>query len=145
LRAINPAFMAVAAVVIVAFLFFVISRAVGARRRHATTAREEVPFTLSPKTSSGRWALRLAIAYIVLFVLAAVLLRDRWGLNDNGELIDPVLTVVLTIILVGISGAALVISLISVIKRKERSVLVFVSMFLAFWYGLLGPIGQFFI
>ena len=81
----------------------------------------------------------------MLFVLAAVLLRDRWGLNDNGELIDPVLTVVLTIILVGISGAALVIGLISVIKRKERSVLVFVSMFLAFWYGLLGPIGQFFI
>ena len=145
MRAINPALIAVAAVVIVAFLFFVISRVVGARRRQASTAREEVPITLLPKTSLGRWSLGLAIASIVVFVVAAGLLNDRWGLDENGDLINPVLTVVLTIILVGIAGAALVTGLVGAIKRKERSVLVFLGMLITFWWGLVGGLGQFFI
>lgn len=145
MHAINPAFFAVAAVVIVAFLLFVISRVVGARRRQASTAREEIPITLLPKTSLGRWSLGLAIASIVVFVVAAGLLNDRWGLDENGDLINPVLTVVLTIIIVAPSGATLVTGLISVIKRKERSVLVFLGMLITFWWGLIGAIGQFFI
>lgn len=88
----------------------------------------------------------MAIAYIPLFILSVVLARsDLYGINENGELLNPVLTVVLVIILVGTSGASLVTGLISVIKRKERSVLVFVTMFLAFWYGLLGAVGYFLI
>jgi hypothetical protein len=145
LHAINPAFIAVAAVVIVAFLLFVISRVVGARRRQASAAREEVPITLLPKTSLGRWSLGLAIASIVVFVVAAGLLNDRWGLDENGDLINPVLTVVLTIIIVAPSGATLVTGLISVIKRKERSVLVFLGVLITFWWGLVGGLGQFFI
>ena len=145
MRAINPAFIAVAAVVIVAFLLFVISRVVGARRRQASTAREEVPITLLPKTSLGRWSLGLAIASIVVFVVAAGLLNDRWGLDENGDLINPVLTVVLTIIIVAPSGATLVTGLISVIKRKERSVLVFLGMLITFWWGLIGELAQFLI
>jgi multisubunit Na+/H+ antiporter MnhC subunit len=145
LRAINPVFFAVAAVVIVAFLLFVISRVVRARRRQASTAREEVPITLLPKTSLGRWSLGLAIAFILLFVLAAGPLREQWGLNENEELVNPVLTVVLTIILVGIAVAALVTGLIGAIKRKERSVLVFLGMLIAFWWGLVGAVGEFLI
>jgi hypothetical protein len=145
LRAINPVFFAVAAVVIVAFLLFVISRVVRARRRQASTAREEVPITCLPKTSLGRWSLGLAIAFILLFVLAAGPLREQWGLNENEELVNPVLTVVLTIILVGIAVAALVTGLIGAIKRKERSVLVFLGMLIAFWWGLVGAVGEFLI
>jgi multisubunit Na+/H+ antiporter MnhC subunit len=137
--------MAVAAVVIVAFLLFLVSRVVGVRRRQASAAREEVPITLLPKTSLGRWSLGLAIASIVVFVVAAGPLREQWGLNENEELVNPVLTVVLTIILVGIAGAALVTGLIGAIKRKERSVLVLLGMLIAFWRGLIGAIGQFFI
>jgi hypothetical protein len=145
LHAINPVFFVVAAVVIVAFLLFVISRVVRARRRQASAAREEVPITLLPKTSLGRWSLGLAIASIVVFVVAAGLLHDRWGLDENGDLINPVLTVVLTIIIVAPSGATLITGLISVIKRKERSVLVFLGMLITFWWGLVGGLGQFFI
>jgi hypothetical protein len=145
LHAINPAFMVLGAVVIVAFLFFVISRVVGARPRQASTAREEVPITVLPKTSLGRWSLGLAIASIVVFVVAAGLLNDRWGLDENGDLINPVLTVVLTIIIVAPSGAALVTGLISVIKRRERSVLVFLGMLITFWWGIVGGVGAFFI
>jgi hypothetical protein len=81
----------------------------------------------------------------VLFVVAAGPLREQWGINENEELVNPVLTVVLTIILVGTSGADLVTGLISVIKRKERSVLVFLGMLITFWWGLVGALGQFFI
>jgi hypothetical protein len=145
LHAINPVFIAVFVVVIVAFLLFVISRVVRTRRRQASTPREDVPITLWPKTSLGRWSLGLATALILLFVLVAGPLREQWGLDDNGELVNPALTVVLTIILVTISGAALVTGLTSAIKRKERSVLVFVGMIIAFWWGLLGAVGEFLI
>jgi hypothetical protein len=145
LFAINPVLIEAVAVVIVAFLLFVISRVVRTRRRQASTPREDVPINLLPKTSLGRWSLGLAIASIVVFVVAAGLLNDRWGLDENGDLINPVLTVVLTIIIVAPSVATLVTGFISVIKRKERSVLVFLGMLITFWWGLVGGLGQFFI
>ena len=145
MRAINPVFFAVAAVVIVAFLLFVIYRLVVVRRRQPSTPREEVPITLLPKTSLGRWSLGLAIASIVVFVVAAGPLREQWGLNENEQLVNPVLTVVLTIIIVGTSAADLVTGLISVIKRKERSALVFLGMLITLWWGIIGALGEFLI
>jgi multisubunit Na+/H+ antiporter MnhC subunit len=145
LRAINPVFFAVAAVVIVAFLLFLIYRLVIVRRRQPSTPREEVPITVLPKTSLGRWSLGLAIASIVVFVVAAGPLREQWGLNENEELVNPVLTVVLTIIIVGTSAADLVTGLISVIKSKERSVLVFSGMLITFWWGIIGAVGYWII
>jgi len=145
LQAINPAFIAVAAVVIVAFLLFVIYRLVIVRRRQPSTPREDVPITLLPKTSLGRWSLGLAIASIVVFVVAAGPFREQWGLNENEELVNPVLTVVLTIILVGIAVATLVTGFISAIKHKERSILVFLGMLITFWWGIIGALGEFLI
>ena len=173
---INPIFIAVVAVVIVAFLLFVIYRVVEAYRRQASTTREEVPIifltnfflfalykvfvanrrqastaleeipiTLLPKTSLGRWSLGLAIAFILLFIVAAVPLGDQWGLKENEEVVNPVLTVVLTIILVGIAAATLVTGFISAIKQKERSIIVFLGMLIAFWLGILGAVGEFLI
>jgi len=145
LHAINPAFMVVGAVVIVALLLFLISRVVRAQRQQPSTPREEVPITLLPKTSLGRWSLGLAIAYIVVFVVAAGPLREQWGLNESEELVNPVLTIVLAIIIVGTSGAALVTGLVGAIKSKERSVLVFLGMLITFWWGLVGMVGAFLI
>jgi len=145
LHAINPAFIIVGAVVIIAFLLFLVSRVVGARRRQPSTPSEEVPITILPKTSLGRWSLGLAIAFILLFVVAAGPFREQWGFNESEGLVNPILTVVLTIPLVGIAGAALVTGLIGAIKRKERSVLVFLGMLVAFWLGLMGAVGEFFI
>jgi hypothetical protein len=134
----------VVAVVIVAFFVFVIAKVTGAHRRQASAWRE-MGLSVLPKTSLGRWSLGLAIASIVLFVVAAGPLREQWGLNDNGEVVNLALTVVFTVIIVGTSGADLVTGLISVIKRKERSVLVFLGMLITFWWGLIGALGQFFI
>jgi uncharacterized protein YacL len=143
LPAINPVLIAVA-VVIAAFFVFVLARVVGAHRRQASAWRE-MGISVLPKTSLGRWSLGLAIASIVVFVVAAGPFREQWGLNENEELVNPVLTVVLTIIIVGTSGADLVTGLISVIKRKERSVLVFLGMLITFWWGLVGAVGEFLI
>jgi hypothetical protein len=97
-----------------------------------------VNFSVLPKTSLGRWLVGLAIAFILFFVLAEVLT----GFEVFGPESNPVLTVVLTIIDADISGAAFVTGLISIIKRKERSVLVFVSMAIALWVGLIEAIGS---
>jgi hypothetical protein len=48
------------------------------------------------------------------------------------------LAALLKIVLIGMSGAASVTGLISLIEHKERSGLVFVSMALTLWVGLVG-------
>ena len=138
---INPALIAVVAVVIVAFFVFVIAKVVGAHRRQASTGREEMPISVLPKTSLGRWSVGFALAFILFFVFAEVLT----GFNLFGPGFNPVLTVILAIVLVGISGAAFITGLISIIKNKERSVLVFVGMVITLWFGLIGAVGQFII
>ena len=131
---INPALIAVVAVVVAAFSVFVIAKVVGAHRRQASTRREEMPISVLPKTSLGRWSVGLAIAFILFFVLMGVLT----GFNPFGPGTNPVLAVVLKIILAGMPGAVFVTGLISMIKRKERSVFVLVSMALGLWYLIGG-------
>jgi len=126
---INPALIAVVAVFIAAFLVFVISKVVGAHRRQTPTGREEIPISALPKTSLGRWSVGLAIAFILFFFLMVDLTGWTFGPGFN-----PVLAVVLKIILAGMPGAVLVTGLISMIKRKERSVFVLVSMALGLWF-----------
>ncbi len=134
---INPIPIVFVAVVIIAFFVFVAR----ARRRQASTEREEMHISVLPKTSLGRWSVGFALAFILFFVFAEVLT----GFNLFGPGFNPVLTVILAIVLVGISGAAFVTGLISMIKNRERSVLVFVGMVITLWFGLIGAVGQFII
>jgi membrane associated rhomboid family serine protease len=73
-----------------------------------------------PKSLLGRWSAGLAIVFILLLVLSGVLT----GLGGVGPgPVGPILGVTF-----GTSGiAALVTGLISIIKGKERSLLVFVA------------------
>jgi len=100
--------------------------------------------SILPKSTLGRWSVCLAIAFVLFFVLAGVL-SDLAGIALLGPGFNPVLAVILTIVFVGISGAAFVTGLISVIKNRERSVLVFVSMVVSLWLGLLGAVGAWLI
>jgi len=124
---INPALIVAVAVFIVAFLVFVIVKMVGARRLQASTERAEKPVSALPKTSLGKWSVGLAITLILFLVLMVVLDPFSPGVN-------PVLAVVFKIIFAGMTGGVFVTGLISLIKRKERSVLVFMSMALGLWF-----------
>ena len=59
------------------------------------------------------------------------------GFEVLGPGFNPVLALALTIVLAGISGAAFVTGLISMIKRKERSAFVFLTAAIGL-YGLIG-------
>ena len=142
---INPALIAVVAVVIAAFLVFVIAKVVGAHRRQASTERKEMVISVLPKTFLGRWSVGLTIVFISSFVLAQVL-SGLAGVELLGPGFNPVLAVVLNIVFIGTSGAAFITGLISMIKKRERSVLVFVDIVITLWVGLLGcGVGQFLI
>jgi hypothetical protein len=73
-----------------------------------------------PKSPLGRWSVGLAATFILLSVLSAVLT----GLGGVGPgPVGPIIGIAF-----GISGiAALVTGLISTIKSKERSILVFLA------------------
>ena len=83
-----------------------------------------------PKTSLGRWSVGLVVAWILFFVLSVVILGP--GPNYNRAL-----AIALTIVVSGIGGAALVTGFISIIKNKERSVLVFLTTAMGL-YSLFG-------
>ncbi len=76
--------------------------------------------SVRPKTLLGRWSVGLAAVFILLFVLLGVLT----GLGGVGPgLVGPIAAVAF-----GISGiAALATGLVSMIKSKERSILVFLA------------------
>ena len=74
---------------------------------------------------------------VLFFALSDVLT----GFNPSGAGFNPVLAVLLTIVLAGISGAASATGLISMIKNKERSGLTFISTVIALW-GLIGAVGS---
>ena len=91
--------------------------------------------SILPKTSLGRWSVGLTVAFILF-----------WLLIEAPSDFNKPFTVGDTIGYVGISGAAFVTGLISMIKKGERSALVLLGMVISGWMGLIGGIiGQFFI
>ena len=90
-----------------------------------------------PKDSLGKSSVALDMASILFFIPVAVL--THYG-TDSEVALNPVLAAALTII----PAAALVTGAISMIKSKERCVLVFVSTALGLFL-LMGEVGYFFI
>jgi len=124
----NPALIAVIVVVVAVFLFLAIAKVVGVRRCRESAERKEMTISVLPKTSLGMWSVGLTISFILLFFLIGVLTgSDPFGFN-------PILAVVFKIIFAGVPIAILVTGLISMIKRKERSVLVLMSMVVGLWF-----------
>ena len=83
-----------------------------------------------PKTSLGWWSVGLCVASILFFALFVVIMGPGPDYNMP-------LAYTLTAVLTGIAVAAFVTGLISIMKRKERSILVFVAMVIGL-YSLIG-------
>ena len=86
--------------------------------------------SILPKSLLGWWSVGLVVASILFFVLFQVILGPGPDYNMP-------LAYTLTIVLTGIAVAAFVTGLISIIKSKERSILVFVAMAIGL-YSLIG-------
>jgi hypothetical protein len=86
--------------------------------------------SILPKTSLGWWSVGLCVASILLFALFVVILGPGPDYNMP-------LAYTLTGVLTGISIAAFITGLISIMKRKELSILVFVAMAIGL-YSLIG-------
>ena len=138
---VNPVLVAFVAVAIAALLFFVVARVVGARRQQASTGRGEMAISVLPRSSLGRWSVGLAIVFILSLVAVQALPGD--DLLDTES--NRALAVVLIVLFIGISGASFVAGLISVIRRKEPSVLVLVGMLITLWLGLITMVAHFFM
>ena len=93
---------------------------------------ENARISIVPKTSLGWWSVGLCVASILLFALFVVILGP--GPDYNMPLAYS-----LTFVLTGISAAAFVTGLLSVMKRKERGILVFAAMAIGL-YSLVGGV-----
>jgi nitrate reductase gamma subunit len=87
--------------------------------------------TILPKTPLGWWSVGLVIALIVFF---AVLPEDP---DAEFRTLDRVLAIGFA----GISGAAFVTGLVGIIKRRARSVLVFLTTAIGL-FALIIAVGQ---
>jgi hypothetical protein len=86
--------------------------------------------TILPKTPLGKWSTGLFVASILFFALCQVLIP----FEPSDPRFNPVLAFAVVIVAAGISGAAFVTGLISMIKSKERSAFVFVSTAIGLWF-----------
>ncbi len=138
---VNPVLFAFVAAAVAALLIFVVARVVGARRQQVSTGYGVMTIGIVPRSSLGRWSVGLAIAFVVaLFAVTALPGDDLLDAESN-----LALATVLKIVLIAISGASFVAGLISLIKRKEASVLVLVGMLMTLWLGLIGMVGHLFM
>jgi len=74
---------------------------------------------LFPKSALGRWTIGLALAWLLSFILAEVILGP-------GPDYNMALAVAFSVIVTAIGVAAFVTGIMSIIKDKERSVTVIV-------------------
>ena len=138
---VNPALIAFLVLAVAAFVVFVVVKVTSARRQQVSTGRGGMAISILPGSSLGWWSVGLAIAFLLSLVAVQALPGD--GLSDTGS--NLALAVVLKIILIGISGASFVAGLISLIRRKEPSVLVLVGMLITLWLGLIGMVAHLFM
>ncbi|MBU2598065.1 MAG: hypothetical protein KKC53_02635 [Actinobacteria bacterium] len=93
-----------------------------------------------PKTKAGKWSVGLIIAFLLLFATSQ-LLPAAFG--QRGPVLD--LVFVVAVITAGISGvAAFFTGLISIIKSKERSFLVFIATAIGL-FVLIFVLGEFLV
>jgi predicted Abi (CAAX) family protease len=89
-----------------------------------------VRITVLPKTSLGKWSVGLVATFILFFVLFVILVASG---QRGGETFFSNLLLTAPMLLAGTCGvAAFVTGLIGIIKSKERSILVYLAIFIGF-------------
>jgi hypothetical protein len=138
---VNLVLVAFVVIVLAAFAVFVAARVVGTRRQQASTGRGGMAISILPGSSLGRWSVGLAIAFFLALVAVTFLPGDDLLDADS----NLALATIIKIIFIALSGASFVAGLISLIRRRESSVLVVVGMLITLWLGLIGMAGHLFM
>ena len=94
------------------------------------TYDKSMGMAILPKTPLAKWSAGLVVAAILFFTLGGFL----FPFEPSDPRFNPVLALAVIVVVLGISGAALVTGLISMIKSKERSVVTFVSTAIGLWF-----------
>jgi hypothetical protein len=138
---VNPVLVAFVVIAVAAFAVFVVARVVGARRQQVSTGHGVMTISILPGSSLGWWSVGLAIAFVLALVAVTVLPGDDLLDADSNQ----ALALVLKISFIVVSGASFVAGLVSLIRRKESSVLVLVGMLITLWLGLITMVGHLFM
>ena len=88
-----------------------------------------------PKTKLGKWSVRLIVVFFLLFILVQIIaaVGRSQGVFDSDSFNAYQILIPITIIPSGICGiAAFITGIISILKRKERSVSVFLATIIGF-------------
>jgi hypothetical protein len=136
----NPVLVAFVVVVVLAFVVFVIAR-VATGRRQTSTGRGGMAISVLPGSSLGWWSVGLAVAFVLALVAVTMLPEDDLLDAESNQALASVLKVIFIVV----SGASFVAGLVSLIKRKELSVLVMVGMLATLWLGLITMVAHFFM
>ncbi|MBU7006052.1 hypothetical protein [Phosphitispora fastidiosa] len=96
--------------------------------------------TFLPKTHLGKWSVAMMIASWVLFVVGSVL-PSKTGYSGLEIIIQNPLQSIITILLLILGIVAFIMAVISVIRKQERSILVFLAIFLGL-QSILGFFGM---
>jgi hypothetical protein len=137
--AVNPVLVALAAVVVAVLA----ARAVMAMRPAGPRLPDDRPrasLGLLPRSSAGRWSAGLALA----FALALATAQTTPGIDPFARDAGLVLELVGKLVLGGAAAAAFVVGLVAVVKRRDRSLLVYLGMAVTLWVGLVPVIGSLF-
>ena len=86
-----------------------------------------IKITFLPKTRLGKWSVILNIVSFVLFVVVSLFPLEFKSYSGFEIFIQNPLLTIITIMLFVVSIATSIMGLISVIKNKERSILVFLA------------------
>jgi hypothetical protein len=101
-----------------------------------------VKIDVLPKTSLGKWSVGLIAAFILFLVVFVILVLS--GQRGDDTFLSN-LWLAVPVLLAGSCGiAAFVTGLIGVIKSKERSILVFLAIFIGFDIMVFG-LGEFLV
>lgn len=138
---VNPALIAFLVLVVVGLAILAVVGVAGARRRGASTGGGGMAVSLLPGSSVGWWSVGLAVAFVL--ALAAVRVVPGYDLLSADS--NQALAVALKVIFICMSGASFVAGLVSLVRRKELSVLVLVGMLITLWLGLVTMVGHLFM
>jgi cation transport ATPase len=92
-----------------------------------------MPVTILPKTNPGKWSAILALAFLVLVLALEVSISFSVLFGPD---LNHIASVALAIFFAGLGSGAFITGLISMIRNRERSILVFIGILITFWLGI---------